>query len=183
MLRRILVMGAAGSGKSTLGAALAKVLGYRYADTDDMCWAPSDPPFTKKRDREEQLRLLKATLNGNECCIVSGSFSGWGDRISADYDAVIWLVTSVGVRLERLRAREAQRYGEAILPGGKQHGAHEAFMTWAASYETRTEEGRCLSRDMAWFDAQRCPALRLDGALSLDDQLAIVLNWLQPLER
>ena len=41
MLQRILITGAAGSGKSTLAAELAKMLGYRWRDTDDFYWLPT----------------------------------------------------------------------------------------------------------------------------------------------
>jgi hypothetical protein len=59
---RIHVVGASGSGTTTLGRALAKRLGCRHLDTDDVFWLPSDPPFRYVRDRGERQALLGAAL-------------------------------------------------------------------------------------------------------------------------
>jgi adenylate kinase family enzyme len=92
MSRRIVIMGAAGSGKSTLGTELAKLLRYPYRDTDDLYWLPTEIPFERKRERTEQLHLLKEALALNEGLVLSGSFSGWGSEIVPLVDAVVWLV-------------------------------------------------------------------------------------------
>jgi adenylate kinase family enzyme len=39
-MRRVVVLGNTGSGKSTFGAALGKQLGVPYADSDDLFWEP-----------------------------------------------------------------------------------------------------------------------------------------------
>ena len=44
------VMGASGSGTTTLGQALAAKLGIRHLDTDHFFWMPTDPPFTMQRE-------------------------------------------------------------------------------------------------------------------------------------
>lgn len=46
------IFGASGSGTSTLGRAVAAGLGWRFLDTDDFFWLPTDPPFTTPRPRE-----------------------------------------------------------------------------------------------------------------------------------
>jgi hypothetical protein len=52
------VMGASGSGATSLGRALSEKLDIADLDTDDFFWLPTDPPFTTPRDADERIRLL-----------------------------------------------------------------------------------------------------------------------------
>ena len=47
--QRIHVVGASGSGATTLGAALAKAMGVTHQDSDFFFWLPTQPPFTTQR--------------------------------------------------------------------------------------------------------------------------------------
>ena len=178
MLNRILITGAAGSGKSTLAAGLAEALGCRWSDTDDFYWLPTATPFERKRDREEQFRLLTGTLSQDGVQIVAGSFSGWGARILPFADAVVWIVAPTSLRLKRIRERQRERFGKAILPRGTMHATHENLLREAASYDDEHGPGRSLARDAAWFEGLRCPSIRIDGTAPLEDQLSAVRSWL-----
>ena len=52
------IMGASGSGTSTLAAALSQRLAFVHLDADDYYWLATDPPFTNKRDPRERTNLL-----------------------------------------------------------------------------------------------------------------------------
>ena len=79
MSARIHILGASGSGVSTLGQALAEQLGCPSVDVDDYFWPPSDPPFQTIRDRQERQALLGADLDPDAPWVVSGSLCGRGD--------------------------------------------------------------------------------------------------------
>ena len=51
MKMRIHITGAAGSGCTSLGRALADRLGCVNFDTDTYFWLPSDPPFQQMREQ------------------------------------------------------------------------------------------------------------------------------------
>jgi len=51
--KRIHLMGASGSGTTTLGRALAQRLGCPHFDTDHYFWFPTAPPFEKIRPVED----------------------------------------------------------------------------------------------------------------------------------
>jgi adenylate kinase family enzyme len=76
MIHRIHILGASGSGTSTLGRALAGRLQYPHFDTDDYFWLPTDPPFTHRRERTERAQLLMGDLTAHEAWVVSGSLCG-----------------------------------------------------------------------------------------------------------
>ena len=53
------IYGPCGSGTSTLGREIGRRLGFRFLDTDDFFWMPTDPQYTQKRPLEERLALLE----------------------------------------------------------------------------------------------------------------------------
>ena len=76
MKQVIHIFGASGSGTSTLGRCLSAELGYRFLDTDDYFWMPTDPKFTVRRPREERLELMRREIDAAENVVLSGSLAG-----------------------------------------------------------------------------------------------------------
>ena len=158
MPNRIHIFGASGSGTSSLASALAARHGHRPLDTDDFYWLPTDPPYERARPREARLALLASALAQSPSWVLSGSLCGWGDPLIPEFDLAVFLVVPTPVRLSRLRAREAVRYGhQAIAPGGERHDAHVAFLDWAGRYDAGGAEmrSRALSRSLALDPARR----------------------------
>ena len=75
------VLGASGSGTTTLGQAIAKAWGYAHFDTDDYYWVPTDPMFQQNRPPAERLRLLQRDISAHPRCVISGAFVRWGDPL------------------------------------------------------------------------------------------------------
>jgi cytidylate kinase len=72
-----------------------------------------------KRDSAERLRLMREMFLPRAEWVLSGSLQGWGDPVISYFDIVVFLYTPRDLRLKRLRAREASRFGvDAIAPGG-----------------------------------------------------------------
>ena len=75
------IYGASGSGTSTLGRKISEELGYKFMDTDDYFWLPTDPQYTTKRNKEERLALMKKDIAENKNVVISGSLVDWGDEL------------------------------------------------------------------------------------------------------
>ena len=166
--RHIHITGASGAGATTLGRALADALALPHHDTDDYFWLPTVPPYRTLREPAERLRLMREVFVPRATWILSGGLDPWGDELIADLDLVIFLTTPREVRIERLRAREAQHFGQAAVnPGGWRHEETEDFIEWASHYEAGDREGRSLARQEAWLARLPCPVLRLDGSRPL----------------
>ena len=180
MAKRVHFLGASGSGTTTLAAALAKQVGCPHLDTDNYYWFPSDPPFQHIREVEARVALLRADLEKPGGWALSGSLFGWGDVFIPLFDLVVFLYIPTDIRMTRLRAREIARYGEAAIgPGGAMHATSTAFLEWAAGYDEgdleHDSEYRCLSVHNAWLAALPGPVLRLEGAATVEANLARVL--------
>ena len=113
MIRRIHILGASGSGTTTLGRALASRLQCPHFDTDGYFWVPTDPPFTSQRERTERQRLLMDDLTAQDAWMLSGSLCGWGDVAIPLFELVIFLAIPQAIRMERLRQREHHDLGNA----------------------------------------------------------------------
>lgn len=159
------ITGAAGSGTTTLGRALAQRLATSHFDTDDVFWAPTDPPYQRKREVDERLALLAGLLGERPTWVLSGSLESWGASIVPLFDMVVWLNVPTELRLARLAARERVRHGSAaIAPGGPLHAAHTDFLAWAADYDRGLYAGRNRHRHEAWLAELPCKVLRLEGS-------------------
>jgi len=174
---RVHIVGASGSGTSTLGRALAARLGSAHLDTDDFFWLPTEPPFEQIRARAERQALLGAALERHAAWVLSGSLCGWGDVFIPRFDLVVFVWLAPDIRLARLRAREVARYGQGpVAPGGARHAKAEAFLEWAAGYDERLEvPERCRALHEQWLAALPCPVLRLMTPATVDAHVAEVL--------
>ncbi|MGZ3702453.1 MAG: GNAT family N-acetyltransferase [Bdellovibrionota bacterium] len=168
---RIHVLGASGSGTSTLGRALSKALALPYLDADDFFWEKTDPPFTTRRGAGPREEALQSATGGTGW-VLSGSIVPWGDFLRPRFSHVIFLSLPGEERLRRIRAREQERFGPRILPGADMHAAHLAFLDWARSYDDPGFTGRSLALHERWLRALPCPVLRINGLLGTEQQVA-----------
>ena len=173
-MARIHIVGASGSGTTTLGVALAREIDGAHLDTDDFFWLPTNPPFTTKRPVEQRLKLLEAELT-RDSWVLSGSLMGWGDALVPSFDLVVFLYVPPDVRLERIMERERQRYGADIDPGGRMHENHKVFVDWARGYDTADSEGRSHARHRAWIDNLPCPVVEITGVPTVEESVECVL--------
>ncbi|RFB87750.1 adenylate kinase [Rhizobium leguminosarum bv. trifolii] len=172
---RIHVMGASGSGTTSLGLALADRLDIAHLDTDDFFWLPTDPPFTMPRDADQRIQLLLEETGRPGGWVLSGSALKWGGPLEPLYDLIVFLRIEPELRMMRIRARETARYGDRIGPGGDMEVKSGQFLEWAASYDTAGPERRSLAAHEQWLATQMAPVLRLDSSLEIDELAAQVL--------
>lgn len=174
---RVHIVGASGSGTTTLGRALARQLACPHFDTDDFFWLPSEPPLQHIRDRAERRALLGAELTRHPGWVLSGSLCGWGDLFIPLFERVVFLGVPTDIRLGRLRERERHRYGAAIAAGGPQHATYETFMTWAAGYDDGIDIPDCSRRlHEEWLAALPCPVERFMDAGSTEDRVETIMG-------
>lgn len=162
--RRIHLMGASGSGVTTLGRAPAGRLALPHHDSDDYFWLPTAPPYQTTRPAADRLRLMREMFLPRYDWVLSGSVEGWGDELVPLFDLVIFVTTPRELRLQRLRAREATHFGaDAVVPGGWRHEETKAFVEWASHY-AGDREGRNLAKHEAWVAGLPCQVVRVDGS-------------------
>src|SRR5215510_9343550 len=179
MIHRIHLLGASGSGTTTLGRAFAECLQYRHFDTDDYFWLPTDPPYTHQRERTERQQLLMDDLTAHDSWVLSGSLCGWGDVAIPLFELVVFLSIPQDIRMERLHRREHTRFGTRILPGGDMYEHSQAFLAWAASYAERGFDTWSRRRHDQWLGTLPCPILCFEGEYTIEEHLAVLMMEIQ----
>ncbi|PYN52449.1 MAG: hypothetical protein DMD94_22320 [Candidatus Rokuibacteriota bacterium] len=169
------IVGASGSGTTSLAATMSAKHGHRHLDTDDFFWLPTSPPYREKRPRDARLALLRHALSESPRWVLSGSLCGWGDPLIPQFELVVFLAVPTPIRLRRLQQREVERYGrQTVAAGGAQHDAYVAFLEWAGQYDTGGLEMRSRALHEAWLTGLSCAVVRLEGARSPEEQLAAI---------
>ncbi|MFC4403861.1 AAA family ATPase [Gracilibacillus xinjiangensis] len=176
MGNKIHILGASGSGTSTLGSSLSKVLPHTYFDSDDYFWTTK---FTQQRPEPERIRRLENDLSLHENWILSGAVCGWGDKLKHWFDLVIFLWIPPDIRLERLKQREFQRYGKEILAGGSKYEQSRTFLEWASLYDSAGMDVRSKVLHDHWMAELTCPILKIEGDYSVRERMNIVLEYLK----
>lgn len=174
---RFHILGAPGSGVSTLGKLLAERLGATHFDTDDFHWFTDDAlPYRRRRNPDHRRQLLSQALDSREQWVLSGALCGWGDVFIPRFEAVVYCWAPVAIRLERIRNRELIRYGkERLVPGGDLHVVFEKFLSWAADYD-QNEGIRGRHYELEWMGKLECPVLHLEAQDMLPDQLNRIIE-------
>ncbi len=161
----IIVFGANGSGKSTIGRELARVLNYKFMDHEDYYFVKSDIPYTVERSREECLRLMLADINkygSFVLCAVTGEFC---KEITAMYEFAVYLSAPHEVRMERIKQRAVERYGDRVREGGDMYERQAEFLDFTAN--------RPLTRIEQWAKTLSCPMMQVDSTKAIHKNVAL----------
>ena len=161
---RVLILGASGTGTTTLGRALGNDLSFRVFDTDDYYWLPSAPPFQRKQGLEVRLAKLLQGLKVTPAAIISGSILNWGVELEDSLSLIVFLTVPTAVRIARLEMREMRLYGRV----------DPEFLAWAAQYDEGKMSGRSREKHEQWLSRRVCPVLRIDGDASTVDRVGRV---------
>lgn len=178
MKRHIYLFGASGSGTTSLGKCLAARLGYRHVDADDYFWLPPKYSFTKERPPKQRVQMLRRVLSDEEAWVLSGSLTGWGEELFPLFDLAVLIYVPLDIRLERLKKREWQRYGERMLPGGDRYEAEQEFLSWAACYDTGEQSGRTFQKHKADLERFSCSTHQLENDV-FETSLCQLLEWVK----
>ena len=172
--RRIHIFGASGSGVSTFGQYLAESWKIPVFDFDNYYWAESEVPFSIKRNESDRWSLLQKDLSNYSRWIISGHYSNPPAGFDNKLDLAVFLYVPAEIRLERVRQREASRYGSRILPGGDMYKIHLDFIEFCKSYDENIGHNRTLERHQQRLAKLSCRSVGIAGNLTLAQSLKIL---------
>lgn len=174
------IFGASGSGTTTLGAALARQLGWLHLESDDFYWRQTAQPFSEVVAPDERVQAMQQRLQGVHDWIISGgSLMTWGRALQQEFTHVVFLRLDNAIRMQRLHQRERDRFGEALDKDPERRRISTNFLDWAAGYEAGDDTQRSLRRHQRWIAELACPVLQLDTLEPLDGLLQSVRKFIQ----
>ncbi len=165
----ILVCGLNGVGKSTFAKALAKELGYRFIDIEDVYFAKEDNPnypYEKSRSYDEVVSILNDVADKEENIVLASVTGHFGDEFISRIKYVICIEVPKATRLQRVRDRAYRLFGEKSCEGGE---FYEQIKSFRAFCESRDEQ---LVKK--WLSNISCPVIRIDGTLPTDVNVTLV---------
>lgn len=169
----ILVCGLNGSGKSTLGKALAEKLGFHFIDNEDLFFPKKDPAYsyTAPRSAKEVEQLLLEEILAHDNFIFAAVRGNYGEKVLPFYRYAVLVNVPKDIRMQRVRNRSFEKFGERILPGGDLYQQEQQFFDMVdARPDNYTEE---------WLDVLACPKICVDGRLPVEENIALIMDWMQ----
>ncbi len=103
-MKRIVVVGVAGAGKTTLARQLALRLSLPYVELDVLYWDAN----WKQASQEVFRERVGQVISGN-CWVIDGSYSKVRDMIWSQADTIIWLDYGLRTAITRLLLRTLRR--------------------------------------------------------------------------
>lgn len=151
----IIVFGPNGSGKTTIGRELARILDYRHMDIEEYHFAPTEIPYTIVRTREDCLNLMLADMEKHRSFVLTAVTGDFGETIPRYYELAVHLSAPVELRMKRIEYRAFQQHGDRVREGGDMYHQQNQFMGFAAT--------RPLSKIDEWAETLTCPILHVDS--------------------
>lgn len=133
-MRRVLVIGSGGAGKSTLAARLAERLGLPLIGLDAAYWKPG---WIATRELEWAERVHE--LAARDAWVMDGNYGATMDVRLARCDAVVFLDLPRLVCLWRIASRAARHWGRTRpdMPPGCSERLSWEFIVWVWGYPVR----------------------------------------------
>ena len=169
----IIVCGLNGAGKSTLGRALAKELQFHFINDEDLYFPKDDPQYlyASPRPREEVERLLLQEIKAHENFVFASVKGDYGEEVYPFFRYAVLIEVPKDIRMQRVRDRSFQKFGNRMLPGGDLYETEEAFFAFVGSKAENTVE--------EWVKTLHCPILRVDGTKPIEENVRYLTMEIQ----
>lgn len=177
----MIILGSAGSGKTTLGKLTAEKLGISFLDIDEYIWRnDTEIPYTVMYSREEKIKnLMEAAEKAGEF-VMAGSMNSFHEYFDPFFRLAVYLTADAKVRAHRVHERELAEFGDRILPGGDMYEEHCGFLEDVENYDNGAASHNS-SQHERWLGSLKCPILRLSGEDPLDSNLGKILEMYRKL--
>lgn len=166
----IQICGLNGCGKRTHGKALADRIGFYYIDNENLYFSRSstDEPYINPKSRQEVELLLAEEIRKHPDFVFAAVKGDYGKDIDLLYDYVVLIEVPKSVRMQRIRNRSFQKFGNRILNGGDLFSQEEAFFQMA--------ESRQDDYVKAWLKTVKCPIIRVDGTRPIEENTEYIIH-------
>lgn len=132
-MRKIVVLGCGGAGKSTFSRALGARLGLPVTHLDRLFWQPG-----WQATEEQAWREIQRGLVAGDAWVLDGNYAGTLDVRLAAADTVIFLDFPRRICLTRVIRRTIASRGRDIQAPGCPDKVDREFLSWIWNFRTQT---------------------------------------------
>ena len=161
------IMGASGSGTSTIGEYLSKKLGFDIIESDFYKWKQTIPEFQVMRPIEESNRLLLAKINGAKNLIITGSLHSNPDTFKY-IDLILYLKCPTKVRIKRILQRDEEKGRFSLKQEGKVKENFIFFLNLAKNYNKLGKDIRSKASQKMVIDSSNAPVIVIKTNKNID---------------
>ena len=127
------VMGASGSGTSTIGGLLGKTLDFDVIESDFYKWKQTIPEFQIMRPIEESNALLMERITSSKNLIITGSLHS-NPITHKHIDLIIYLHCPTWLRIRRIKQRDIATGRNSLQAEGEVRENFLWFLNFAKNY-------------------------------------------------
>ena len=169
----IIVCGLNGVGKSTLGKVLAEKLQFHFIDVEDLYFSKTDPNYTyaSPRTRKEVEKLLLQEIKEHENFVFVSVKGDYGEDIYPFFQYAVLIDVPKEIRIQRVKNRSFQKFGDKMLAGGELHEQEESFFAFVQSRAENTVE--------EWVQSLDCPVIRVQGTKPIEENVSFVMGQIK----
>lgn len=169
----IIVCGLNGTGKSTLGKALADKLDFHFIDNEDLYFSSMNNqyPYDFPRSETEAKQILLSEIDAYGNFVFAAVKGDFGAEILPFYKYAVLVETPKYVRIQRVKNRSYQKFGKRILPGGDLYEKEKKFFDFI---KNRNEN---IVKE--WLQSLPCPVIRIDGTKSIEENINLIIDKFQ----
>lgn len=168
----ILICGLNGCGKSTVGRALAKEIGFHFIDNENLYFSrtAANEPYTSPKSRDEVEKLLFSEVQEHDNFVFAAVKGDYGEKVIPFYKYVVLIEVPKEIRLQRLRNRSSEKFGSRMLAGGDLYEQEESFFTMV---ESRPED-----YVKNWVKNLNCSIITIDGTKPVKENVDFIIEQL-----
>ena len=141
-----------------------------FIDTEDLFFPKTDPTYmyASPRMREEVEKVLFREIRTHENFVFAAVKGDYGEAIYPFFRYIIWMDAPKDIRMQRVKNRSFQKFGNRMLPGGDLYEQEEEFFELVRARSESTVE--------KWIQLLNCPVLRIDGTKPIKENIDFILK-------
>ena len=166
------LIGTNGAGKSTIGRILAERMSWQFIDNEDLYFPKEDVSylFSNPRSKEEVIHLLEEKIEEDDRFVFAAVKGDYGEKLLTKLDYVVLIEVPKETRMERVKMRSAQKFGDRIQEHGDLADTENA---WFSVVNSRPE-----NFVTEWLERVPCPVIRIDGTAPVEENVNYLLERL-----
>ena len=170
---KIIICGLNGAGKSTLGKALAEKLGWKFMDIEAYYFPENNVDYSAAaaRTKAEVTKLLCEDLQKYENFVLAAVKGNFGETVMSMFTGAVFISVPKEIRMERVRNRSYQKFGNRALPGGDLYEQEESFFDMVSRRSEEEVED--------WLKNMEIPVIRVDGTLTVEKSVEEIVEQMK----
>lgn len=160
--------GVNGAGKSTLGKCLAEELGWKFMDIEAYYFSKdnTDYDYVAARTRDEVADLLLEDMKKYDNFVLASVKGNYGEKVASMFTCAVFISVPKEIRMQRVRERSYQKFGDRMLPGGDLYEKEEQFFDMV---DNRSEKDV-----IDWLEYVNVPIIRVDGTQPIEENIETI---------